>query len=58
MIQQGKHDQAIEHLLTLLSRDREFRDGAAREALLKLFDMLGDDPLVASGRRRLFNIMH
>ena len=58
MVGRQDYPRAIEHLLTLLGKDRQFRDGLAREALLKLFDMLGDDPQVAQARRRLFNMMH
>ena len=56
--QVGDYASAIEHLLGVMAEDRNYDDGAAREALLKLFDMLGDDPLVAQARRRLFNLMH
>jgi len=56
--QAGDYASAIEHLLGVMAEDRNYDDGAAREALLKLFDMLGDDPLVAQARRRLFNLMH
>lgn len=56
--QAGDYASAIEHLLGVMAKDRNYNDGAAREALLRLFDMLGDDPLVAQARRRLFNLMH
>jgi putative thioredoxin len=49
---------AIDLLLALMTRDRDYGDDAARQALLKLFDMLGDDPLAAQARRRMFNLMH
>ena len=51
-------DAATEELLHLMARDPGYADGAAREALLKLFDLLGDDPLVAQARRRMFNLLH
>lgn len=57
-IQQQQYEQAIELLLALMAVDRTFKDDAARKALLRLFDMLGEDPLVAQARRRLFNMMH
>lgn len=57
-IQQQQYEQAVELLLTLIAKDRQFNDAAARKALLKLLDMLGDDPLAAQARRRLFNMMH
>ncbi len=49
---------AVEQLLTLMRKDRGYKDEAPRKALLKLFDLLGDDPLVAQARRQLFNMMH
>ncbi len=58
LVLQQRFEQAIEHLLTLMRKDRQYGDDAARKALLRLFDMLGDDPLVQDGRRRLFNLMH
>ncbi|BAN69402.1 thioredoxin [endosymbiont of unidentified scaly snail isolate Monju] len=58
LVLQQRFEQAIEHLLTLMRKDRQYGDDAARKALLRLFDMLGDDPLAQDGRRRLFNLMH
>lgn len=57
-VQSGDHASAVELLLALMASDPDYSDGAARQALLRLFDMLGDDPLVAQARRRLFNLMH
>ena len=58
LVLQQRFEQAIEHLLTLMRKDRQYGDDAARKALLRLFDMLGGDPLAQDGRRRLFNLMH
>jgi putative thioredoxin len=49
----GQYADAINQLLAIIERDRAFRDDAARKTLLALFEALGDDPLVTSGRRRL-----
>ena len=54
----GDHAAAMDGLLGLMMRDRGYGDDAARQALLKLFDMLGDDPMVAQARRRMFNLLH
>lgn len=58
LVLQQRFEEAIEQLLTLMSKDRKYGEDAARQALLRLFDMLGDDPLVTDARRRLFNMMH
>ncbi len=57
-VQSADYASAFENLFGIMGRDRDFNDGAARAALLRLFDMLGDDPLVGQARRRLFNMMH
>ncbi|MEM1315890.1 MAG: tetratricopeptide repeat protein, partial [Pseudomonadota bacterium] len=50
----GDNEEAIEQLLELFRRDREWGDGAAKEQLTTLFESLGPkDPLVGKGRRRL-----
>jgi putative thioredoxin len=52
------NEGAIEALLELFRRDREWSEGAARAQLFKLFDSLGPkDPLVAKGRRRLSSMI-
>jgi putative thioredoxin len=49
---------AIDELLELFRRDREWNEGAARAQLIKLFDSLGPkDPLAAKGRRRLSSMI-
>ena len=53
MAREGRYADAISQLLAIVERDRAFRDDAARKTLLALFEALGDDPLVVSGRRRL-----
>ena len=49
---------ALDNLLLIMQKDRAFGDDAARVALLKLFDMLGDDPMVTRYRARMFNLLH
>ncbi len=55
------HDQteaAIDHLLELFRRDREWGDEAAKTQLLKLLDLLGPkDPLALKSRRRLSSMI-
>ena len=54
----GKIDSAADNLLVIMQKDRGFGEDAARTALLKLFDMLGDDPSVNRYRARMFNLLH
>jgi putative thioredoxin len=52
------NEAAVDELLELFRRDREWNEGAARTQLLKLFESLGPkDPLVARGRRRLSSMI-
>jgi putative thioredoxin len=49
---------AIDELLELFRRDREWNEGAAKAQLMKVFDSLNPkDPLVAKGRRRLSSMI-
>ena len=52
------YDAAIELLLELMQKDRSFGDDAARDGLLKVFELLGDDPRVGSFRRRMASLLH
>ena len=54
----GDHEAAIDTLLELFRRDREWNDGAAKEQLMTLFDTLGPkDPIGLKGRRRLSSMI-
>lgn len=49
---------AIDELLDLFRRDRDWNDGAAKAQLFKMFDALKpNDPLVVKGRRRLSSMI-
>ena len=53
-ILQGQFEVAFEQLLEIVKRDRNYNDDAGRKALLKLFELLGDNhELVGSYRRKL-----
>ena len=53
-ILQGQFEVAFEHLLEIVKHDRSYNDDAGRKALLKLFELLGEDhELVSSYRRKL-----
>ena len=54
----GEREAAIDELLTLYKRDREWDEQAARKQLVKFFEVMGPtDPLTLSARRRLSALM-
>ncbi len=54
----GRSEEAIDTLLELFARDREWNDGAAKQQLFKLFEALGPKNAAAqSGRRRLSSMI-
>jgi putative thioredoxin len=52
------YDRAAELLLELMRKDRNFGDDAGRNTLLKVFDLLGDDPRVGQYRRRMASMLY
>jgi len=58
LIATGDHDGAAEHLLTIIAADKEWNEGAARQKLLSLFEMVGlEDEWVAATRRKLSAVL-
>jgi putative thioredoxin len=54
----GRLDEAADHLLSIIERDREWNDQAARKQLLQVFEAAGPMSEVAKqGRRRLSAIL-
>ncbi|WP_375421473.1 tetratricopeptide repeat protein [uncultured Sphingomonas sp.] len=54
----GDRDAAADTLLHIIQVDRDWNDGAARQQLLKLFEVVGlEDPWVSAQRRRLSAIL-
>jgi putative thioredoxin len=54
----GEREAAIDELLTLFKRNREWNEQAARKQLVKFFEVMGPtDPLTLSGRRRLSSML-
>ena len=58
LIATGDHEAAAEHLLTIIAADKDWNDGAARQKLLSLFEMVGlEDEWVAATRRKLSAVL-
>lgn len=54
----GQVQEAVDELLELFRRDREWNDGAARAQLFTIFDALKpNDPVVLHGRRKLSSMI-
>ena len=54
----GEVEAAIDQLLDLFRRDREWNDGAARTQLFTIFEALNaKDPIVLKGRRKLSSMI-
>lgn len=54
----GETEEAINQLLDLFKRDREWDEGAAKAQLFKIFDSLGPlDELAKTGRRKLSSMI-
>ncbi len=52
------YDAAVELLLKLMQQDRDYGDDAARRGLLKVFEVLGNDPRVSRYRSRMASLLH
>ena len=54
----GDGQAAVDHLLEIFRRDREWNDGAAKAQLFTIFDALKpNDPVVLNGRRKLSSMI-
>lgn len=54
----GKVQEAVDQLLELFRRDREWNDGAAKSQLFTIFEALKpNDPIVLHGRRKLSSMI-
>lgn len=54
----GRSEEAVKHLMTILTADREWQDGKARSQLLNYFEGLGPShPLTQAGRRQLSSLL-
>lgn len=55
---QGDLQGGMDHLLEVVKHDANYEDGAARNQLIALFDVLGSDPLAGQYRRKMFALLH
>jgi len=54
----GKRQEALDHLIEIVRRDRKWNEEAARKQLVQLFDAWGPaDDLTVEGRKRLSSIL-
>ncbi|MGN6269025.1 MAG: tetratricopeptide repeat protein [Sphingomonas sp.] len=54
----GNREGAADNLLAIIAAERDWNEGAARDRLLKLFEVVGlEDPWVSAQRRRLSAIL-
>ena len=52
------YETAMDLLLELMKKDRSFGDDAGRRSLLRIFELLGDDPRVSRYRSRMANLLY
>jgi putative thioredoxin len=54
----GKREEAAQHLLEIVKRDRKWNDDGARKQLVQFFEAWGfTDPAAIDGRRKLSSIL-
>jgi len=59
LVVEGNHEGALAELLRVLSTDRSYRDGAAKEAVLRVFALAGArSELANTYRRKLASILY
>ena len=58
LVKSSQNSEAIDHLLEIFKRDRDWNDEQAKKTLLSIFDtMKPDDPLVLKSRRKLSSLI-
>ncbi|HEY6917443.1 MAG TPA: tetratricopeptide repeat protein [Allosphingosinicella sp.] len=58
LLNDGRRDEAADHLFESIARDRDWNDGAARKRLLQFLEVIGlEDPWARAQRRRLSAIL-
>ena len=52
-------EAALENLLVMLQRDRDFEDELARKTMIRIFELLGKgDEIATRYRRKMFTFLH
>ena len=55
---QGQRDEAVDALILIMRKDREWQEDGARKMLLDFFEAWGPaDPASSAGRRKLSSIL-
>ncbi len=55
----GEYQAAMDMLLSIMMKDRKFKEDAGRQGLIDLFELLGgDNALVKAYRRKMFTLLH
>lgn len=57
-VMNGQTEDALDNLLAIMRLDVNFNDGAAKQMMFKIFDTLGDHPLVANYRRKMMSLIY
>ncbi len=58
LVMHNQLEAALDQLMILLQKDRSYGDDAARKAMIQVFDILGDHPITAKYRGRMFGLLH
>jgi putative thioredoxin len=57
LAREQRYAEAMDTLLDMLRKNRNTRGGDAKQAMLAMFEYLGNDPLVNEYRRKLANVL-
>lgn len=59
LVAEDKIESALDHLLEILKKDREWEEQLARKTMIKVFDLLGKGSEMATAyRRKMFTYLH
>ncbi|MGV6825657.1 MAG: thioredoxin [bacterium] len=57
-VAEEQYEAALQQLLELMRKDSSFQDGAAKHNMIRIFEILGDDPLVSSYRSKMMSLIY